>query len=273
LRGLLDQGRAPGDRGLNSVQQGYCVAISLYRIAAVLCALILQSNRNDYRSSVSLFWATCRTRPLQVARIILISPQLVEKRCGWEVSLVPMNQEEFEAELQDWAKHKWLESLILPEITGPERQDIAQESWCRMREADPATINDFRAYAARIVNNVTIELAFGRRRVRRIIHVTGSDEFIESKCLEAGQVVEGPEEECDRQQREALLSREVGRLSPRCRQMLTLFHVDGLPAEQIAQQLGVTRNTVYSVVRHGVLQLIKKIRKFDPDNRPRRDKP
>jgi RNA polymerase sigma factor (sigma-70 family) len=256
------------------VQRNYRDATCLCTPAAVLCVLILHSNINDYRSSVPLRAAPWNTRS-QVTRLnLLICTPMEDPRVA-EVSLVPISPEDFAAELQDWAKNDYLYTLVSKEVPESDRRDIAHESWCRVRERHPETINDLaslRSYGARVVRTVTIDFAFGRRRVKRIVHLKGSDAFIERQCLAAGKVTDSPEEVCDQQQREELLYREIATLPQSQRHTLELFHLEGLSAEEVARRRGVTVNTVYNVVKAAVRKLIRKVRKLERDDCPRRGK-
>lgn len=187
------------------MRQGCCAAISLLAIAAVLCALILQSNTDDdHRSPALESPAACSARVLARSSLPVDHPARPPR--STEVPGVSMTPPALRAELQDWAENDFLLSFVPTDV--PDRADIVQEALCRVGEVDPETIEDpaaLRAYGATVVKRVTIEFAFGRRRVHPIVLLKGSHEFIDRQCEETGNLVESPEEEVERQLGEELL--------------------------------------------------------------------
>ncbi len=257
------------------MQRSYSNATLLSALAvAVLCVPILQSNTNDHQCSVSrcpVPWAT-RSPVMRFPPVTRESTQGLQFA---EVSLVPISPEDLEAELRDWARNDYLYGLVSKEVRERDRRDIAHESWCRVRERPPDTINDLaslRGYGAKVVHTVTVDFIYGRRRAKPIIERKGSHGFVEQKCIEAGKVADAPDEECDQQQREEQLARAIATLPPRQRHTLELFHLEDLPAEEVARRQGVAVSTVYNVVKKVIRQLMTKVRKFERDDGPRRDK-
>lgn len=256
-----------------------CAAISLLALTAVLCMVILHGNRNsdDHRNIVP-----DSSAPSSAQGFVGIG--LLDRKSARQLRQVggprvPISPDELKAELQDWADNDFLISLVPHNIQVADRRDVAQEAWCRISQCNPGTIKDpayLRAYAATVVERLTIEFFFGRRRVHKIVHVRGSDAFLEQECAAAGKVVDSLEVERDQKQREALFYRELETLPRAQRQTLELLRIEGLPAEEVARRRGVTVATVYSDARDAVLRLRKIFRKLGEsgrDKRPRRDKP
>lgn len=113
--------------------------------------------------------------------------------------------------------------------------DIAQEVFLRLLRYDRSELIDFpQAYLFKIASNVTAEWAM--RSSRRLPH---HSEWL-TELIDAL----SPEAELEREMVDEQLRSAVGTLPARAREILRLHFAEGLPHEDIAKTLGVTRKIV-----------------------------
>ena len=118
--------------------------------------------------------------------------------------------------------------------------DLTQETWLRVASRKVGErIGNPRAYIFRIARNLGMDI---RRREALGIEVQADPVVVEmitdAKCDPA---------------RKAELSRElqqvmqvIDELPPRCREVFILCRIDGLDHQQVAERLGISKNTVVS---------------------------
>src|SRR3954464_7138882 len=120
----------------------------------------------------------------------------------------------------------------------PDHDDIVQEAYSRLlRAEDQGRLTSAKAFLFTVARNVAIDLL---RRRPKVEHEPISD-------LHALPVLEeapSAEESFERQQRRENLIEAIASLPDRCREVLMLRHLDGLPYKEIAVRLGISPNTV-----------------------------
>lgn len=113
--------------------------------------------------------------------------------------------------------------------------DIAQEVFLRLLRYDRSELIDYpQAYLFKIASNVSAEWAM--RSSRRMPH--------HSEWLTELVDTLSPEVELEREMLDEQLYAAVNELPPRAREILRLHFAEGLPHEEIAHKLGVTRKIV-----------------------------
>ena len=113
--------------------------------------------------------------------------------------------------------------------------DIAQEVFLRLLRYDRSELIDYpQAYLFKIASNVSAEWAM--RSSRRMPH--------HSEWLTELVDTLSPEVELEREMLDEQLRAAVNELPPRAREILRLHFGEGLPHEEIAHKLGVTRKIV-----------------------------
>jgi RNA polymerase sigma-70 factor (ECF subfamily) len=123
--------------------------------------------------------------------------------------------------------------------------DLAQECFMRvlrMRAAHPVTSP--KALLFTIARNAVRDL-IRRRRVSDQVLITEADGLC---VLDEGHDVV---EDVSRRQELAFLADAIATLPERCRQVLLLRKIQGLSQREIAARLGITENTVESLVAKG----------------------
>ena len=120
----------------------------------------------------------------------------------------------------------------------PDHDDIVQETYARLLKAQGKDhLTSTKAFLFTVARNVAIDLL---RRRHKAEHEPISD-------LTAMPVLEetpSAEEALERQQRHEILIEAIASLPDRCREVLMLRHLDGLPYKEIAVRLGISPNTV-----------------------------
>lgn len=120
----------------------------------------------------------------------------------------------------------------------PDHDDVVQETYTRLlRARQNGRLTYAKAFLFTAARNIAIDMF---RRRRGVVHETLSD-VAEVPLLEE---MPGVDETLDRQQRLDLLIEAVSALPERCRQVMMLRHLDGLSYKQIAEQLGISPETV-----------------------------
>jgi RNA polymerase sigma-70 factor (ECF subfamily) len=126
--------------------------------------------------------------------------------------------------------------------------DLVQETYARIFRAKTAgQVNEARPYLFSTARNAACDLF----RRRKIIPFTGLAEIDRQTVVEDGPAIG---EALDRVQEIAILREAIAALPGRCRQVLTLCKLYGLPHREVAAQLGISEHTVNAQVALGVLR-------------------
>lgn len=127
-------------------------------------------------------------------------------------------------------------------------EDIVQETYAHLLAlplASRAAVRDWRRFLFTTARNLT----FDRLRKRRVVSL---DAIVE---IDSCYVIDDRPSACEdlnTRQELALLSVALASLPQRCRQVLTLRKIFGLPQREIAERLGIAEKTVESHVANGV---------------------
>lgn len=146
----------------------------------------------------------------------------------------------------DAALRAWLRARfsVLGDI-----DDLVQESYARilqLRARDPLRAHAVKPLLFTTARNLALD-ELRRRRIVPLQPLPGEDEGI----LPADDAP-GVDETVSRRQELALLAEAIQALPPRCRQILTLRKIYGLPQKEIARQLGISEHTVEAQVGIGM---------------------
>lgn len=171
---------------------------------------------------------------------------------------------EHESEASDWyadqvhahreTLHRWLQGKF---SDGIDLDDIVQEAMTRVWSARlQGSVESPKALLFTVAHN----LALDRLRRERIVSFEPITENDNSTVYEDGP---SPAEAAAHQQELNLLTQAIQSLPNRCRQVLTLRKIYGLPQKEIAKQLGISENTVEVQVAIGMRRCAAFLSRFN----------
>ena len=136
--------------------------------------------------------------------------------------------------------------------------DLVQETYTRvlqLRARDP-----LRAHAVKpLLFTTARNLALDQLRRRAIVPMEALADFAADTFADDAP---GVAEAVSRRQELALLAEAIQTLPDRCRQILTLRKIYGLPQKEIARQLGIAEHTVEAQVGVGVRRCAEYLARF-----------
>lgn len=157
----------------------------------------------------------------------------------------------------------WVGSQMLPHESDVRRwlrkrvpsdaaiDDIVQEAYCRVAALSSiAHIDNGRAYFFRAVSSIFID-QLRRARVVRIDSVT------EIGSLNVVDEEPSPERVVSARRDLARVRRLIEDLPAKCRRIMELRRIDGLPQREVAERLGVTENVVEAQSIRGLRLVMK----------------
>lgn len=128
--------------------------------------------------------------------------------------------------------------LIRRGISAQSAADAVQEAFIRLLRAPTEDIRDLRGYLHRTAETVAIDLHRRERRGAAIIDPAAlvDESIVDPMPLADAQVISAEEF--------AALDAALRELPPRAREVLTLHKFEGLSYAEIADRLGIAKNTV-----------------------------
>jgi len=145
--------------------------------------------------------------------------------------------------------------------TSVEVDDLLQESYLRLlRVRETGTIRCARALLFMIARNAVRDALRHKRANREI----SSTETTASHVLDDSA---GVIDLVSRRQEQAALAEAMRALPERCREVLIMRKIHGLPQKEIAARLGISENTVESLVSRGLRRCAEHVRKRLRDQR------
>jgi RNA polymerase sigma factor (sigma-70 family) len=153
--------------------------------------------------------------------------------------------------LDDENRYRWLATHVFPcegevrlwlqkhvrSLRAVDHDDIIQEAYARMWEADPARITNARGYFYTIVRNLLLEQA---RRAR----IVPMERIGEIEALRIVSDEPGPEQRVTARQELENLCRIIASLPAKCRRIFNLRSFEGYSRREIAERLGISERTV-----------------------------
>jgi RNA polymerase sigma-70 factor (ECF subfamily) len=143
-----------------------------------------------------------------------------------------------------------LRSYLRSQFPGyPDIEDLIQETYARLLQARAQRpVRSTKSFLFATARNAAFDF-FRRRKIASI------DNVAEIELLPVLEDRPGVAETVCHDQEIALLAEAIQALPERCRRVLTLRKLHGLSHREIAQQLGISENTVNAQVAIGVLRL------------------
>ncbi len=147
----------------------------------------------------------------------------------------------YEGQIRSFLRHYFAE--------GSDIEDCIQETYARLLALTPearASVRQWRAFVFTTARNAGLNMLRRRQVISldAVAELEASDVLMDSRPTTF--------EEVNARQELALLRRAIAALPERCRQVVTLRKVHGLPQKEIARKLGISENTVEQHVAKGV---------------------
>ena len=171
------------------------------------------------------------------------------------ISNDPENNQWFAEHLQPHEEmlRAWLGARF-PQLRDVE--DIIQEAYLRVLEArQTRELQSPKAFLFATARNLALDL-FRHQRVAR------TESFADFEQLGVLDEETDIQETVARNQELELLTKAIQSLPDRCRQVLTLRKIYGLPQREIAKQLGISEHTVEGQVTIGVRKCAEYLARF-----------
>lgn len=144
--------------------------------------------------------------------------------------------------------------LVRRGLSAPAAADVVQEAFLKLLRTPLDEIRDVRAYLQRAAETIAIDA--WRRETRGAAVI--------DPLVLAHDVVADPTPDADallmaKEERQALAA-AIEVLPPRCREVLMLHRFEGLSYAQIAEKLGISRNTVMVHLANAMTSLRRRLR-------------
>jgi RNA polymerase sigma-70 factor (ECF subfamily) len=128
--------------------------------------------------------------------------------------------------------------LIRRGLSAPEAADLVQDVFLRLIGVPAADVEHLRAYLYRSAKNLFVDMHRRRQRVERVLD---SSAILDDDLVDP---MPAPEAVLLSQETSAALASAIQTLSPRSREVLLLHKFEGLSYTEIADKLGIAKNTV-----------------------------
>ena len=129
--------------------------------------------------------------------------------------------------------------------------DVVQETYARLLALTPvqrAAVRTVRAFLFTTARHVAMD------HLRRlpVVSLDALTEFGAPRVVTEGEFEPPPDHNLNTRQELELLARVIASLPDKCREVLTLRKIHGLPQKEIAARLGIAEHTVEKHVSYGV---------------------
>jgi RNA polymerase sigma-70 factor (ECF subfamily) len=135
-------------------------------------------------------------------------------------------------------------------------EDIAHDAVVRMLEADSGSIQQPRAYLHQTARNIATD-AWRRDTAHESVPLDG----IEEPFAADGD----PDAACRTSEMVSALEAALGELPLKCRQVFVWQRLGGLGQAEIAERLGLSKNSVEKYMIRAMRHLRERLSAFDPD--------
>jgi RNA polymerase sigma factor (sigma-70 family) len=124
-------------------------------------------------------------------------------------------------------------------------EDLLQELWIKVHQADPVGIEHGRAYLFKIANNLVLDRARGERR--RVVRERAWSALAFGPDTGDGDVADprlDAEHEMIERERVAAIASAIANLPPAAGRVFRMHKLEGISHADIARQLGISRSGV-----------------------------
>lgn len=155
------------------------------------------------------------------------------------------------------AEHGRLRRLLIQRgVPAAVAADAVQEAFLRLLRTPTEGVRDPRSYLFRTAGNIAIDEFRSRSRASAVIDPTAEiDHSVADPALQPDAALMSAE-------RLAELDKALAELSPRAREVLLLHKFDGLSYAEIAERLGISKNTVMVHLANAIGALRRRMREI-----------
>lgn len=148
------------------------------------------------------------------------------------------------------ALRHWLQRRARLDMLGLTADDIVQETYARLARM-PSTdhIRDPRAYVFRTAYSLLLQ----EIRRSRVVPIDSMDT---SEALDIASQAPSPDMIMEMRQDMQILSQAIDSMPPKCRRVFVLRKLHGYSQREIAEELGITENTVETHLARGIRKLM-----------------
>lgn len=155
-------------------------------------------------------------------------------------------------------RHRLQRRLVKRGFSVATAADVVQDTFLRLLCIPRQDIRDIRSYLHRTADSVAIDTW---RRHGRTDRVTAPIESVDQEIADPAPTADAA---MLAQEEQAALREAIQSLPPRCREVLLLHKYDGLSYAQIAERLGISRNTVMVHLANAMSGLRSRLREKNP---------
>lgn len=129
--------------------------------------------------------------------------------------------------------------------------DVVQETYARLLALTPVQREAVRTVRAFLFTTAR-HVAMDHLRRLPVVSLDALTEFGAPRVVTEGEFEPSPDHSLNTRQELELLARVIASLPDKCREVLTLRKIHGLPQKEIAARLGIAEHTVEKHVSYGV---------------------
>lgn len=144
--------------------------------------------------------------------------------------------------------------LIRRGLSAPAAADIVHDAFVKLLRSPKDDIRDVRAYLRRAAETIAIDDWRRRHRSEAVIDPADYRQDVVPDPAPA------PDAAMMAREEQAALLAAIEALPPRCREVLLLHRFEGLSYAEIAQRLGISRNTVMVHLANAMSALRRRLR-------------
>jgi len=127
-------------------------------------------------------------------------------------------------------------------------EDIVHDAWLKMdQHVEPSAVREPLSYLKRVVRNLAIDLARGRKRRK----ADGGDAVDQIAGSHADATPLQDTVLAGRQEMELVLS-AIAEMPDRQKRAVIAYNFDGLTIREVAEQLGISRTSAHSLIQEGL---------------------
>jgi RNA polymerase sigma factor (sigma-70 family) len=239
------------------MKRGFLADKLLKPLSAAICLLLLLCNMRGLSSAAPMRVATWRAclNPLRGP----FSLVLTRGRASTRTVSNCMTPEQYDKELEDLLKDKWLEKYVAKNLSAADTADVTQEALKRVVQAKAnrlGNIKTLRGYACTTVRHLQIDRA---KRWDANFEYVGDQSTLDEAYKNSHGVASGPAAELLQQEREELIRKAMRKVLAELpswqRRVVYLWRIEELSFAECAKRLHWTESSVRTAAKLAMSEL------------------